>query len=277
MEKARLDGAELEYEVSGTGEPAVFIHGALIADTFRPLLAEPSLAGRYRLILYHRRGYAGSSRASGTVSIAQQAADCRALLRHLGVEQAHVVGHSYGGDVALQLALDTPGVVHSLALLEPGLMVGASAQAYRGSLRRGVERYREAGAAVVVDEFLQARWPGPGYRAALDRMLPGAFAQTVTDAETWFEREVYGQLDWRFGEAEARRITQPTLSVLGGESDALWSRFGETHRLLLAWLPYAEGFVLPGTTHFMLLQDPRGEAEALAAFWARHRLQAGVA
>jgi pimeloyl-ACP methyl ester carboxylesterase len=277
LERARTDGAELEYEVSGTGEPAVFIHGALTADTFRPLLAEPSLVGRYRLILYHRRGYAGSSRASGPVSIVQQAADCRGLLHHLGVERAHVVGHSYGGDVALQLALDTPGVVHSLALLEPGLMVGTNAQGYRESLARGVERYREAGAAVVVDEFLQARWPGPGYRATLDRMLPGAFAQTVADAETWFEREVSGQLGWRFGEAEARRISQPTLSVLGGESDALWSRFGETHRLLLAWLPYAEGFVLPGTTHFMLLQDLRGVAEALATFWARHRLPDGVA
>ena len=274
MEKARTDGAELEYEVSGTGEPAVFIHGALTADTFRTLLTEPSLAGRYRLILYHRRGYAGSSRTSGPVSIAQQAADCRALLRHLGVEQAHVVGHSYGGVVALQLALDTPGVVHSLALLESGLMVGASAQGYREALARGVECYRETGAAVAVDEFLQARWPG--YRATLDRVLPGAFAQAVADAETWFEREVGGQLGWRFGEAEARRISQPTLSVLGGESDALWARFGETHRLL-AWLPYAEGFVLPGTTHFMLLQDPRGMAEVLAAFWARHRFPAGVA
>jgi pimeloyl-ACP methyl ester carboxylesterase len=120
LERAKTDRSELEYEVSGRGEPVVFIHGAFIADTFRPLLAEPSLAGRYRLILYHRRGYAGSSRASEPVSVARQAADCRALLRHLGVERAHVVGHSYGGIVALQLALDTPGVVHSLALLEPG-------------------------------------------------------------------------------------------------------------------------------------------------------------
>jgi pimeloyl-ACP methyl ester carboxylesterase len=175
-----LDGAELDYQVSGTGESVVFIHGAFIAGTFRPLLVEPSLAGHYRLILYHRRGYAGSSRASGPVSVAQQAADCGALLRHLGVDRAHVVGHSYGGDVALQLALDTPGVVHSLALLEPGLMVGASAQDYREALSGGAERYREAGAAVVVDEFLQARWPG--YRAALDRVLPGAFAQAVADA-----------------------------------------------------------------------------------------------
>jgi pimeloyl-ACP methyl ester carboxylesterase len=275
LERARTDGVELEYEVSGTGEPVVFIHGAFIADTFRPLLAEPSLAGHYRLILYHRRGYAGSSRASEPVSVARQAADCRALLRHLDVERAHVMGHSYGAVVALQLALDTPSVVHSLALLEPGLMVGASAQGYRESLARGVERYREAGAEVVVDEFLQARWPG--YRATLDRVLPGAFAQALADAGTWFEREVSGQLGWHFGEAEVRRISQPTLSVLGGESDALWSRFGETHRLLLAWLPHAEGFVLPGTTHFMQLEDPRGMAEALAAFWARHRLPAGVA
>jgi pimeloyl-ACP methyl ester carboxylesterase len=277
LERVRTDGSELEYEVSGRGEAAVFIHGAFIADTFRPLLAEPSLADRYRLILYHRRGYAGSSRASEPVSIARQAADCRALLRHLGVERAHVVGHSYGGDVALQLALDAPGVVHSLALLEPGLMVGASAQGYRDALAQGVERYREAGAAVAVDEFLQARWPGPGYRVALDRVLPGAYAQAAADAETWFEREASGQLAWRFGEAEARSISQPTLSVLGGQSDALWSRFGETHRLLLEWLPYAEGFVLPGTSHLMQLQDPRGMAEALAAFWARHRFPAGVA
>jgi pimeloyl-ACP methyl ester carboxylesterase len=136
LERARTDGAELEYEVSGTGDPVVFIHGAFIADTFRPLLAEPSLAGHYRLILYHRRGYAGSSRASGPVSVAQEAADCRALLRHLGMDRAHVVGHSYGGDVALQLALDTPRVVYSLALLEPGLAVGGVLRAI-GSRWRG--------------------------------------------------------------------------------------------------------------------------------------------
>jgi pimeloyl-ACP methyl ester carboxylesterase len=274
LDRASLDGADLEYEVSGTGEPVVFIHGAFIADTFRPLLAEPSLAGRYRLILYHRRGYAGSSRASEPVGVALQAADCRALLRHLSVERAHVVGHSYGAIVALQLARDDSSVVHSLALLEPGLMVGAGAQGYRESLARGVERYREAGAEVVVDEFLRARWPG--YRAALDRVLPGAFAQAVADAGTWFEREASGQLAWRFGEAEVRRISQPALSVLGGESDARWSRFGETHRLLLGWLPHAEASVLPGTTHFMQLEAPQGMADALAAFWARHPLARGV-
>ena len=44
MKRAGVDGMTLEYEVSGSGEPVVFIHGVLIADTFRPLLTEPSLA-----------------------------------------------------------------------------------------------------------------------------------------------------------------------------------------------------------------------------------------
>src|SRR5688500_8190115 len=198
MERVRIDGAELEYEVAGTGEPSIFIHGAFIADAFRPLLAEPCLAGKYRLILYHRRGYTGSGGVSKPVSVAEQAAACRALLRHLDVGRAHVVGHSYGGAIALQLALDAPDVAHSLALLEPALMAGVSAEGYRESLARGARRYREAGAAVVLDEFLEARWPG--YRAALDCALPGAFAQAAADAGTWFEGELPGLLDWRFGE-----------------------------------------------------------------------------
>jgi pimeloyl-ACP methyl ester carboxylesterase len=264
----RTAGVELAYEVRGSGEPAVFIHGAFIADAFRPLLTQRCFAARYELILYHRRGYAGSGLCAGPISIAQQAEDCRALLRHIGVERAHVVGHSYGGAIALQLALDTPELVHSLAVLEPALMVGASAEGYRESLERNVQRYRARDAAVLVDDFLQARWPG--YRAELERTLPGALDQAVADAGTTFESELPGLLDWRFGEAETRRISQPVLSVLGGESEALWSRFGETHRLLLAWLPRGEGFILPGATHLMNIADPAGIAEALVAFWTRY-------
>ena len=268
MKPAHLDNITVEYEITGAGEPILFIHGAFIADAFRPLVAEPALSDRYRLVTYHRRGYMGSSRSVDPTSLQQQAADCQALLRHVGVERVHVVGHSFGGCIALQLALEAPKIVHSLALLEPALMVGESAKGYRQALARGKERYRELGAQVVVDEFLEARWPG--YRDRLDQILPGAFDQAVTDAATWFERDLPAGLHWRFGEVEARRITQPVLSVLGGDSDALWSRFGETHQWLLGWLPHGEGFVLPSTTHFLQLQDSSGMAEALTAFFARH-------
>jgi 3-oxoadipate enol-lactonase len=62
------------------------------------------------------------------------------------------------------------------------------------------------------------------------------------------------------------------LSVLGGESERLWDRFGEAHRWLLDWLPLAEGLVLPGATHLPQIERPRGLAEGLAAFFARHPL-----
>jgi pimeloyl-ACP methyl ester carboxylesterase len=166
------------------------------------------------------------------------------------------------------LALDWPDAVHSLALLEPALMAGASGQGYRESLKKGAERFQQGDAAEVLDAFLELRWPG--YREPLERALPGAFAQAVADAGTWFKHDFPGLLEWRFGEDEARRIGQPVLSLLGGESDALWSRFGEVHRLLLEWLPHAEGHILPGATHFMQVEDPRGVSEALSAFWGRH-------
>jgi pimeloyl-ACP methyl ester carboxylesterase len=272
MERADINSATLAYAVTGAGEPVVCIHGAFIADTFQPLLTEPSLAGRYQLITYHRRGYAGSSRAPSPTSIGQQAADCRALLAHLGVGRAHVVGHSFGGAVALQLALDTPDLVHSLALIEPGLMIGASGGPYREALARGRQRFREVGAAAVVDEFLQARWPG--YRDQLDHVLPGGFEQAVADAATWFESELPAQLVWHFATGEARQIPQPALSVLGGESERLWDRFGETHRWILEWFPHAGGVTLPGAAHFPQLEHPRALAQALAAFFVHHPLPA---
>jgi pimeloyl-ACP methyl ester carboxylesterase len=271
MERTDITGATLAYSVMGTGEPVVYIHGAFIADTFQPLLSEPSLASRYQRITYHRRGYAGSSRSSDPTSIVQQAADCRELLASLELERAHVIGHSFGGSIALQLALDSPELVQSLVLIEPGLMIGASGGPYREALARGRQRYREVGAAVAVDEFLQARWPG--YRNKIDRVVPGGFEQAVADAETWFETEIPAQLAWHFDTAEARKIRQPVLSVLGGQSDALWDRFGEVHRWMLEWLPHPEGVVLPGVTHFPQLERPRDLAEGLAAFFARHPLR----
>jgi pimeloyl-ACP methyl ester carboxylesterase len=270
MERATIDGTAREYEVSGIGEPVVLIHGALIADAFRPLLAEPALRDQYRIIHYHRRGYGGSAPTAAAVDFARQAADCRALLYHLGVRRVHVVGHSLGGTIALRLALDAPDLVQSLALLEPALVLGESAQTYREAIARNQQRYRAGDVAGTVDEFLQPRF-GPGYRAAfLDRVLPGGFTQAIADAGNAFERDMPAVAEWEFTEADARRITQPVLAVLGSESEALWARFGETHRLLLRWLPRAEEFVLPGATHALQLQNPRGMAAALADFFARH-------
>ncbi len=121
MKQVEVNGAQLEYETVGRGEPVLFIHGSILADAFLPLRTEPALR-RYRQIHYHRRGFAGSDQARPPFAIADQAADARALLARLRAPSAHVVGHSYGAVIALQLALDAPDAVRSLVLLEPPLV-----------------------------------------------------------------------------------------------------------------------------------------------------------
>ncbi len=271
IERAAANGIELDFEDRGDGEPVLLLHGAFVADSFRPLFSEPALAGRYRLIAPRRRGYGGSTGGGAATSIREQAADSRALLSHLGVERAHVVGHSFGGLIALQLALDAPGLVHSLALAEPALAVGESGPAYLEALALGGVRYREIGAEAVLHEFPAARWPD--YDNILETVVPGAFEQAVTDAATWFEQELPAQLGWEFDESYWERIPQPALSVLGGTSEELWPRFGETHRTVLERLPMAEGVVLAGATHFLQLESAtisRQMAECLSDFFDRH-------
>jgi pimeloyl-ACP methyl ester carboxylesterase len=251
----------------------VLIHGSFIADGLRPLLAESSLTERCQLFLYHRRGFAGSTHLDAPISMAQKAADCRAFLEHVGVQRAHVVGHSSSGNIALQLALDAPGIVHSIALLEPALFAVPSAPQLMESFAPAFQMYEAADKAGAIDGCLRAVF-GPDYRDVLDRVLPGAFAQAVTDADTFFRFEMPALQQWSFTKADAGRIKQPVLSVVGSESHTLWIGRTEVHELVQAWFPRPEAFVLQGAGHELQIMNPTGMAEGLAGFFARHPIAA---
>ncbi|MEZ4522860.1 MAG: alpha/beta hydrolase [Thermomicrobiales bacterium] len=269
MNRMAIENTSLSFETQGMGEPVVLIHGALVADSFRPLIRQTGLSSNYRLITYDRRGYGNSGRASDVLSIEAQAADCRSLMDHLGVKRAHVVGHSLGGSIALPLARWAPEVVNSLVLIEPALAVEGSAEEYRASLRGARRRYREAGAETFVEEFLNARVSGDG-RELLDREVPGAFDQAVSDAETAFEIDIAGLLDWTFLKPDAREIAQPVLLLLGRKSIALSPRFQDAYDALLSWLPHAEGRILPDVAHLMPIENPQVVAAMIEEFFERH-------
>jgi pimeloyl-ACP methyl ester carboxylesterase len=254
----------------------MLMHPGILADAFAPLLAEKVLTERYLLVNYHRRGYAGSLRPDGSVSIAQQAEDCRALMRHLGVEHAHVVGHSFGGTIALQLALDAPDSVHSLALLEPivpGALSDPAQQYFLETVEKAFGLYRAGDKTGAIDTWSRGAF-GDEYRGVLDRVLPGAFEQAVADVDALFQIEAPALQQWSFTREDAGRIEQPVLSVY--HEDPVWSGFRETHELMVEWLPQTETFVLPNATHLLQAMNPRSMAEALAEFFARHPLQASA-
>jgi pimeloyl-ACP methyl ester carboxylesterase len=266
MNRADLGGIALEYEEQGSGEPIVFIHGALMGDTYRPLLAQPALKGN-RFIGYHRRGYDGSSPPGGALSVADHAADCLALLRKLDAVPAHVVGHSSGAVIGIQLALDAPDAVRSLTLLEPALLGVASSEAFVEKLGASVPIYEAGDKAGAVDKFLREVC-GKDYRRAVDKQIPGAIEQATADADAFFTGEFPAIAEWQFTEEDAKRIKRPVLSVVGANTDATIGlpTYSEIHVRVLEWFPNAKPFVLPQAAHLLQVENPRAMAEGLAAF-----------
>lgn len=266
MQRAEIGGITLEYEERGSGEPVVFIHGAHMGDTYLPLMTEPALKG-YRLIRYRRRGYAGSSRPDGPLSVSGHAADCLALLRKLEAVPAHVVGHSSGGAIALQLALDAPEAVRTLTLLEPALLEVPSGAALFEALGPSAQKYEANDKAGAVNAFLQVVC-GKEYRRAADLQMPGALDQAAADADAFFTGELPAVGEWTFTKEDAARIKQPVLSVLGANSDAAVGLpvFGQIHERVLEWMPQAKPFVLPRAAHLLQVENPHDMALGLAAF-----------
>jgi pimeloyl-ACP methyl ester carboxylesterase len=276
MERAAVDGLELEYELRGSGEPVVLIHWGVSATWAEPLLEQPALGDRYRLLSYHRGGFGGSSPIGGPVTMADHAQHCLLLMRLLGIERAHIVGHSSSVAVALQLALDTPDAVHTVVSMDaarPAPPTELQATFRREFVEPALERYRAGDTEAAVDTFFRGVF-GPDYGEPLEQGLPGAFEQAVADADAFFTQELPALWQrWSFTEDDAQRITQPVLVVTGEHSAAT---FPERAALLLSWLPNAEPFELPDATHLLHVQNPRGTAEAFASFFARHPIPPSI-
>jgi pimeloyl-ACP methyl ester carboxylesterase len=262
MEHAKVNGVDLVYEVTGSGESVLLIHGAHIADALQPLVAEPALE-RFQHIRYHRRGLGGSTYPvdAGPTSVPVQAEDAVGLLDHLGVDRAHVAGHSLGGAIALELAAQHPTRVASLVLLEPAFLTTPAGAAFGRAMEPLIERYEAGDAEGAVHRFL-ALIGDRNWREAIDQTVPGGIAQAVKDAATFFEIELPGPT-WTFGPEQAAVITCPVLSVLGSESSPL---FVEGRQLLHARFPACQDADIPGATHLLQMQAPGPVAAAIAAF-----------
>ena len=273
MQHARVNGVNLEYDVTGEGEPVLLI-SPVLADGFLPLLSEPSLAHGYRLITYHKRGWVGSTHTLPPVSVADHAADAAALLAHLGVRRAHIVGHSSGAAVAVQLALLQPEIVHTLALLELSLLSVPGAAAFLQKAGPAFDAYaagrHETALAVFMSAVSGLEWEA--CRTVLESRVPGAVTAAIRDADTFFGIELPALGAWTFGAAEARAISQPVLSVLGSETEPLWV---EIATVLRSWLPGVEDCTIEGAGHLLQIQRPEAVAQGLADFFARHRMDVG--
>jgi pimeloyl-ACP methyl ester carboxylesterase len=118
MPSATLANSTIRYDLEGAGDPTVLVHGSLVDrtswDAVRSRLAQ-SLA----VLAYDRRGHGESTGALRTHPVHDDAEDLAGLLESLDFYPVHLVAHSYGGAVALRLAVDRPEMVRSVVVHEP--------------------------------------------------------------------------------------------------------------------------------------------------------------
>ena len=156
--------------VQGTGAPLLLLHGGPAMSDYMELLAS-ELTG-WRWVKYQQRGLAPSA-VDGPFTVERHVADAVAVLDEAGIDQAVVLGHSWGGYLALNLALAHPERVTGLVIVDPLGAVGDGGVAEMGQnlgsrlLPSAVEKYGEIAATLATEptddamlESLKLLWPG---------------------------------------------------------------------------------------------------------------------
>jgi pimeloyl-ACP methyl ester carboxylesterase len=115
-----VNGVRLYYELHGSGEPLVLVHGSW-GDARSWRFVVPGLAESFRVAVYDRRGHSRSERPDTHGSVDEDGDDLAALLGALDLAPCHVVTNSYGGNIALRLATRRPQIFRSLTCHEPPL------------------------------------------------------------------------------------------------------------------------------------------------------------
>jgi 3-oxoadipate enol-lactonase len=124
MPKTRIGDIEMYYEVHGTGEPLVLIHG-LAVDSSVWINQVSVLSQKYQVIIFDNRGVGQTSDPQDDYSTEMMADDTMALLKFLRIGRAHVLGFSMGGMIAQTIALKYPELVKSLLLTSTAARLSA--------------------------------------------------------------------------------------------------------------------------------------------------------
>lgn len=259
MPFAQVNGQNIYFEDSGGAGPAlVFSHGLLMdSSMFAPQVA--ALKSRYRCIAWDERGHGQTGTGvCAPFSYYDSADDLAALLAHLGIKEAVLVGMSQGGYLSLRCALSHPEIVRALILIDTQALPEDPAKmpGYQAMLQDwAVNGLSEQTAATIEYIILGEQWPGAAvWREKWKRTAPADLLQSFQTLGT--RDDISTQIG---------RIAVPAL-VIHGESD----RAIELPRAktMADALPNAQIVVVPGAGHASNLTHPNAVNPAIESFLA---------
>ncbi|MGH3781357.1 MAG: alpha/beta fold hydrolase [Pseudonocardiaceae bacterium] len=242
---------------TGPEHPVVFIHGLGLDNlsSFYTTLANPVAQAGADVILYDQRGHGLSERPHAGYRISDSVADLVAILGALDVDvPVHLVGHSYGGAIALSFALAYPERVASMLLIEAHVPIPGWGEQMAANIRR-VER--ELGDSDWGRQMVSIRKYARLAAVGKNLINRTTFMNDLLATEPLSERDL-------------RMFTAPVRAVYGEHSDVL------SHAHLLGdLLPRYTLTVLPDLDHFVLAKDAQ-VLRAIVLDWFATRIPVGV-
>jgi len=256
-----LPGARLVYQESGDGPAVVLVHGFGLDLRMWDPQAGP-LAQRFRVVRYDCRGFGATGPLDPAVSYTH-AGDLVALLDHLAIGDAVLVGLSFGGRVALQTALAAPARVRGLVLLDAvldGVPWDPESEDALGQVARRVQTggVTAGRAAWLAHPLFAAARERPELAAQLAAMVAGYPGQH------WLGQDPHQQARPQIFDA-LEDVTAPTL-VVTGDRDV--PGFREMSSVLARRIPGAEAHVVTGAGHMVNMEQPAAVNELLTRFLA---------
>ncbi|MES2897133.1 MAG: alpha/beta hydrolase [Pseudomonadota bacterium] len=262
MPTVHVNGLDIYFERSGEGAPLLFISGTGGDLRNKPNQFDGPLAKAFDLVSHDQRGLGRSDKPDRPYSMADYADDAAGLMAHLGWDQAHVVGVSFGGMVAQELALRHPSRIQRLVLActSPGGAGGASYPFHEIEHLTGEARAKHL--IPISDTRRDAAWSAAN---------PETYAQLVALGSADPFAEEPGRRQGAHRQLEARKdhdtwerlgdIKAPTL-IAAGRYDGV--ALPETQEKMAARIPHATLRFFEGG-HLFMLQD-RAAAPAMVEF-----------
>jgi pimeloyl-ACP methyl ester carboxylesterase len=272
MAHVTANGVRLFYELSGEGHvPIILVHGSWVSHhDWDPLITR--LRPTFRVMAYDRRGHSQSERPATPGRIREHVDDLAALIEHLQLAPAWVVGNSSGASIVLRMASERPHLLQGLIAHEPplfSLLDGDPAavpmlQEVRAKLMVVGRQIAAGDSAGAAERFVETLALNPGAWAR----LPAHVRDTmVYNAPTFLDEA--GDSEHLVMETDPlQSIALPVLLTLGDESPP---QFRPVIEKLAHALMTAEVLTIPAAGHVPHLTHPQAYADAIVNFIRRHQ------
>jgi len=243
---ADVNGLHLYYELHGEGSPLVLLHGGMLTIDLNFAGLIPTLAQRHLVIGVEMQGHGRTADIDREITPAALAGDVVALLDHLGIDRAHVLGHSLGGAVTLELAVSHPTRVRSVVPLSASVRPDGMHEDLTDPAKQAASTRMPTQQDFVDfrDAYLRLS-PHPEH---FDDFL-ASLSRSAADLQGWSDEQLAG-------------ITAPTL-IVQGDHDFVTI---EHASLMQHLIPGAHLAVLPDTTHMTVTRRADLLLPMLAAF-----------